>query len=109
VDITVVLDADLHAIANTLLDRSTSGMIGLFLRQRDADRLNAIVASSVADKGSPATTDIEDTHTALETELAGNKIVLRLLSLLQAGRCTRNGTRRRFLRLRIGRGLGPGH
>jgi len=89
VDIAVVLDPDLHTITDTLLDRAAPGILGLFVRKGDADRINPVVASSVADKSSPAATDIEDTHPWLESELARHEITLGLLGLVQAERGAR--------------------
>jgi hypothetical protein len=92
VDIAVVLDPDLDSISDTLIDGPASRVVCLFLRQRDADGLNPIVAGSVADKGSPAATHIEDTHPRLESELACDEVVLGLLGLLQPERGARGGT-----------------
>jgi len=54
VDVAVVLNSDLYAIAHTLIDRSAPGVVGLFAREGDADRLNPVVASSVAGQRFPS-------------------------------------------------------
>src|SRR5450759_4017275 len=86
VDVAIVLDTDLYAIADALSIRSAPGIVGLLARESDANRLNSVVASSIADKGSPTASDVQDPHARLETELVGDEVTLGLLCVLQPER-----------------------
>jgi len=84
VHVAVVLDPDLHLIADTLFDRPAPGIGGLLSRESNADSLDAIIAGSVADKGSPPTTDVDNAHARLKSELARHQVILGQLGLVQA-------------------------
>src|ERR1035438_7664023 len=89
VDIAVVLDSDLHTVSDALLDGPAAGIVGLFTGKSNADDLHAELASSLADKGPPAATNVENAHARLESELARDKVTLSQLGLIEAERRSR--------------------
>lgn len=82
-DIAVVHEAHLGEVTEPLPVDRQLGPVGLLLRERDAERLDAVVLRGVADHATPAAADVEQPLTGLEVELAGDEVVLVLLRLLE--------------------------
>ena len=81
--VAVVLHPDLDAILEPGLPNRAPRPVGLTLRERDADRADAVVLRRVHDHAAPATADVEQAHARLEAELAAHELVLRRLRVFQ--------------------------
>ena len=84
VDVAVVLHAVLDAL-DAGVRRGLLRVLGLVRRQRDADRLHAVVARRVHDHAAPSAADVEQAHAGAQAELAADQVVLRGLRLLEGG------------------------
>ena len=81
--VAVVHEADLGEVVEPLLLDPLLGPRGLLARQRDAERLDAVVARGVPDHAAPAAAEVEQALARLEVELAGDQVVLGVLRLLE--------------------------
>ena len=84
VDVAVVLDAELDTV-DPGRGRRAARVRRLVLRQRDADRLDAVMPRRVHHHAAPPTPDVEESHARPQPELAADEVVLRGLGLFERG------------------------
>ena len=84
-ELAVVLQADLHLVADAGLADPLPGQLGLLPADRDADRVGAVAGCGVDHHRAPSAADVEQAHALalVEAELAGDEVVLRRLGLVE--------------------------
>ena len=93
-DVAVVHEPHLGEVVEPLLLDRLLRPRRLLARQRDAERLDAVLPRGVPDHAAPAAADVEQPLAGLEVELAGDQVVLLGLRLLERrvlGRVDRAG------------------
>jgi hypothetical protein len=83
IEIAVVLQPNLDAVAQTPLGGASDGEIALLGRQRDPAGANAITACRVQDQRAPTTPDVQQPHPRFELQLATDHVQLRGLRIVQ--------------------------
>ena len=97
-NVAVVEVADLGELAQSVALDGGLPPGGLLGGQRDADRLDAVLARGVPDHAAPAAADVQQPHSGPQPELARDQVELIDLRLLQGGiglRVARAGVRHR--------------
>ncbi len=84
-DVPVVLHPDLDPVGQPLVGDALAGVGGLFVGERDADDVHAVLACRVDGHGAPAASDVEEPLSPRQTELAADEFELVVLGLLQGG------------------------
>ena len=107
-ELAVVLNADLDPVGEARVGDSLPRQLCLILRERDADRLNAVALRRMHHEAAPATADVEHPLALLQRELRADEVELRLLGLLQ-GRSPVAGEKSLRLRDAGEEGAGVGH
>ena len=79
VDVAVVLQPDLDPIAEPGVGDALAGELVLLARDRDADRVHAVVAGRVQRHAAPTAADVEQPFAFAKVELATDQVVLRPL------------------------------
>ena len=84
-ELAVVLQPDLHFVADAGLADPLPGQFGLLPADRDADCLHSIARRRVDGHRSPSATDIEQPHALalVEAQLAGDEVVLGRLGVVE--------------------------
>ena len=82
-DVTPVLHPNVDKVGDTLVDHALARILGLLLRQRDTDRLNAVLFGRVHDERPPPAPDVEQPHARTEAELPADQFELVALGVLE--------------------------